>query len=60
MWNIVFDENLDFDKNDILDVVVSFDGIWVKWGFIFLIGVVFVILVDSGEVLDYIVLFKVC
>lgn len=54
------DENSDKDENDIFDVVVSFDGIWVKRGFILLIGVVFVILVDIGEVLDYYVLFKLC
>lgn len=58
--NIVLDENPDLDKNDTLDVAVSFDGTWAKWGFTSLTGVVFAISVDSGEVLDYTVLSKAC
>ena len=58
--NIVLDENPDFDKDDTLDVAVSFDGTWAKWGFTSLTGVVFAISVDSGEVLDYSVLSKAC
>lgn len=54
------EENGILDSIIIIDVVVSFDGIWVKRGFILLIGVVFVILIDIGEVLDYYVMFKFC
>lgn len=36
-----------------MDVAVSFDGAWTKRGFTSLTGVVFVISVDTGEVLDY-------
>lgn len=53
-------ENGDGDSDEVVDVIVSFDGIWVKRGFIFFIGVVFVILVDIGEVLDYYVFLKFC
>ena len=56
----ILDENPDKDENDILDAAVSFDGTWAKRGFTSLIGVVFVISVDSGEVLDYHVLSKSC
>lgn len=58
--NIVLDENPDLDKDDTLDVAVSFDGTWAKRGFTSLTGVVFAISVDSGEVLDYTVLSKAC
>lgn len=54
------DENLGKGENDIFDVVVSFDSIWVKRGFILLIYVVFVILVDIVKVMDYYVLLKLC
>ena len=42
------------------DVAVSFDGTWAKRGFTSLTRVVFVISVDTGEVLDYYVLSKEC
>jgi len=41
------------DVVDVVDVAVSFDGTWAKRGFTSLTGVVFVISVDTGEVLDY-------
>lgn len=44
----------------IVDVAVSFDGTWVKRGFTSLTGVVFVISVDTGKVLDYQCLSKAC
>ena len=44
----------------IVDVAVSFDGTWVKRGFTSLTGVVFVISVDAGKVLDYRCLSKAC
>ena len=56
----ILDENPDKDENDILDAAVSFDGTWAKRGFTSLTGVVFVISVDTGEVLDYHVLSKSC
>lgn len=45
---------------EILDVAVSFDGTWAKRGFTSLIGVFFVISLDTGEVLDYHILSKSC
>jgi len=44
----------------VLDVAVSFDGTWAKRGHTSLLGVVFVISVDSGEALDFEVLSKHC
>ena len=58
--NIILDENPELDINETLDAAVSFDGTWAKQGFTSLTGVVFAISVDSGEVLDYAVLSKVC
>ena len=46
--------------NSLLDVAVSFDGTWAKRGFTSMTGVVFVISVDTGEVLDSDVLSKTC
>ena len=46
--------------DDILDVAVSFDATWAKRRFTSFTGVVFVISIDTGEVLDYHVLSKVC
>jgi len=43
-----------------VDAAVSFDGTWAKRGFTSLTGVVFVLSVDTGEVLDYHVLSKSC
>ena len=44
----------------VVDVAVSFDGTWAKRGFTSLTGVVFVISVDTGKVLDYHCLSKAC
>ena len=52
------EESEDIDA--VLDTAVSFDGTWAKRGFTSLIGVVFVISVETGEVLDYHVLSKTC
>ncbi|CAB3986304.1 Hypothetical predicted protein [Paramuricea clavata] len=57
---LILDENPEQANDDVLDVAVTFDGTWAKRGFTLLTGVVFVISVDSGEVLDYHVLSKVC
>lgn len=34
LWNITLDENPELDNNVTLDVAVSFDGTWAKWGFL--------------------------
>lgn len=47
-------------NDDVVDAAVSFDGTWAKRGFTSLTGVVFVLSVDTGEVLDYHVLSKSC
>ena len=56
----ILEENPEKDLDDTLDAVVSFGGTWAKQGFTSLTGVVFVISVDTGEVLDYRVLSKAC
>ena len=43
-----------------MDAALSFDGTRAKQGFTSLTGIVFVILVDTGEVLDYHVISKSC
>ena len=58
LWQQILEENPEKDLDDTLDAVVSFDGTWAKRGFTSLTGVVFVISVDTGEVLDYHVLSK--
>jgi hypothetical protein len=57
---LILAENPEQAAEDILDVAVTFDGTWAKRGFTSLTGVVFVISVDTGEVLDYHVLSKAC
>ena len=52
--------SLDKDKTELLDIAVSFDGTWSKRGFTANYGVGIVISADTGEVLDYVVLSKVC
>ncbi|CAB3984028.1 Hypothetical predicted protein [Paramuricea clavata] len=52
--------NRSKDDAEILDVAVSFDGTWSKRGFTANYGVGIVISADTGEVLDYVVLSKVC
>ena len=56
----ILKENGCQDKNSTVDAAVSFDGTWAKRGFTSLTGVVFVISVDTGEVLDYHVISKSC
>ncbi|CAB4030044.1 Hypothetical predicted protein [Paramuricea clavata] len=57
----IFQENGEKNCDDVVvDVAVSFDGTWAKRGFTSLTGVVFVLAVDTGEVLDYHVLSKEC
>jgi hypothetical protein len=52
-------ENREQANDDtVVDIAVSFDKTWAKRRFTFLIGVVFVIALDTGEVLDYHVLLK--
>ena len=46
--------------NDIVDVIVSFDGTWHKRGHTSNHGVGIVISVETGEVLDRVVLSKIC
>lgn len=53
-------ENGGRDSNGLVDVAASFDVTWAKRGFTSLTEVVFVISVDTGEVLDYHVLSKSC
>jgi len=53
-------ENGGEDSDGIVGAAVSFDGTWAKRGFTSLTGVVFVISVDTGEVLDHHVLSKSC
>ena len=47
----ILGENGDGDSNEVVDAAVSFDGTWAKRGFTSLTGVVFVISVDTREVL---------
>jgi len=57
---LLLEESDQTEENAVVDAAVSFDGTWAKRGFTSLIGVVFVISVDTGEVLDYHVLSKTC
>ena len=45
---------------DIFSVAISIDGTWQKRGYSSLLGVVFVISIETGEVLDFEVCSKVC
>lgn len=54
------DNGQDVGDDDIIDVAVSFDGTWAKRGFTSQSGIVFVISVDTGEVLDTHILNKHC
>ena len=57
---MILEETGGPDTGDVVDAAVSFDGTWAKRGFTSLTGVVFVVSVDTGEVLDYHVLSKAC
>lgn len=48
------------NDNDVIDVAVSFDGTWSRRGFSTNFGIGFVISTDTGEVLDYAVMSKMC
>lgn len=51
---------LQKDATEVLDIAVSFDCTWSKRGFTANYGVGIAISADTGEVLDYVVLSKVC
>lgn len=53
---LIMEENGESDTGNIRDAAVSFDAMLAKRGFTSLTGVVFVVSVDTGEVLDYHVL----
>ena len=46
-------ENSDITDESLLDITISFDGTWAKRGHTSFFGIVYVISVDMGEVLDY-------
>lgn len=56
----ILKESGEENTETVLDAAVSFNGTWAKRGFTSLTGVVFVLSVDTGEVLDYHVLSKSC
>lgn len=56
----ILKESGEQNTDTVVDAVVSFDGTWAKRGFTSLTGVVFVLSVDTGEVLYYHVLSKSC
>ena len=60
LQKLIMEENGISDSTAIIDAAVSFDGTWAKRGFTSLTGVVFVISIDTGEVLDYHVMSKSC
>ena len=60
MRNEISKESEGTSESDTLDIAVSFDGTWAKRGHTSLFGVVYVISVDTGEVLDYEVLSNFC
>lgn len=53
-------ENGQENSDAVVDAAVSFDGTWAKRRLTSFTGVVFVIAVDTGEVLDYHILSKEC
>ena len=56
----ILKEGGDENTDTVVDATVSFYGSWTRGGFTSLTGVVFVLSVDTGEVLDYHVLSKSC
>ena len=56
----ILKENGVQSNDAVVDAAVSFDRTWVKRGFTSLTGVVFVLSVDTGEILNYHVLSKSC
>ena len=60
LLNLLKAENPEITDESFEDIPVSFDGTWEKRGHTSLFGVLFVLSVDTGEVLDYYVLSKYC
>ena len=58
--NLLRSENSQVTDDSVEDIAVSFDGTWAKRGHTSLYGVVFVLSVDMGEVLDYHIMSKFC
>ncbi|GFU30938.1 uncharacterized protein TNCV_1406491 [Trichonephila clavipes] len=61
--NIVRKQHLDFNDEEkketfVLDITVSFDGSWQKWGYTSLYGIGVVIDLLTGLVIDYEILSK--
>jgi len=56
----ILKESGEQNTDTVVDAAVRFHGTWAKRGFTSLTGVVFVLSVDTGEVLDYHVLSKSC
>ena len=50
----------DASQDQVIDIIISCDGTWQKWGFSSLFGVVFIIAYETGKVIDYTVLSKHC
>ena len=59
--NEIYHENYKSDAKNSVPVAVTIDGTWqMRYGFSSLLGVVFIISVDTGEVLDFEVKCKHC
>ena len=58
--NLLRSENSQVTDDSVEDIAVSFDGTWAKRGHTSLYGVVFVLSVDTGEVLDCHIMSKFC
>lgn len=58
--NLLKQDDSSVTEDSVVDVAVSFDGTWAKRGFTSMTGVVFVVSVDTGEVLDSKVITKTC
>ena len=54
------DENDDENDKACVDVGVSYDGSWHRRGFSSLVGTTAIISLETGQVLDYEILNKVC
>ena len=48
------------DKSIVADVAVSVDGTWQKHGYGSRLGVVFILSIDTGEVVDYVIKCLAC
>ena len=56
----IMEENPEMSEESIMDITVSFDGTWSKRGFTANFGVGFVIAAETGKVIDFVTLSKVC